>query len=265
MKSFDCKSFIFQRYHQYKNHIPLFMVALLGLLLIHQGIQSYKTKLGMGQKLVEIIVASKDLSKGQNLTNEDVETKKIPEQYAPMGVLKSNDLYKIQEHGITHSISRGEMILWSSLNLNYSYQSASSKIEPGYRAVSIAVDSVSSVSGLIQPGDHVDIMTTLEIPGESKPSTLTLLQNVTVLTVGNSMYAESQNESYATVTLMVLPSEANIINHSGKYGNLSLTLRNPMDNKTIRDVGIVSDHDIVRSAFRTQLQTERDLSTDIDK
>ena len=137
------------------------------------------------------------------------------------------------------------MILWNSLNLHYSYQSASSKIEQGYRAVSIAVDSTSSVSNLIQSGDHVDLITTLELPGESKPSTLTLLQNVTVLSVGDTSYSETQNESYSTVTLMVLPIEANIISHSGKYGSLSLTLRNPMDAKTIRDVAIVSDLSLI--------------------
>jgi len=252
-------------YHQHRNHLPLVILTLIGLALIHQGINSYKKKLGMDQAHTEILVSAADLQKGQTITEQVVEIKKIPTQYAPMGVLKPSDLGKIREHALTYSISRGEMIQWNALNLNYSYQSASSRVEPGYRAVSIAVDPVASVSNLVQAGDHVDLITTLEIPGESNPSTLTLLQNVTVLSVGEALYAENQNQSYSTVTLMVLPTEANLINHSGKHGSLSLSLRNPLDVKTIRDVAIVSDNDVVRSAFRNQLQNERDLNQDLEK
>ncbi len=259
------KHTIMDFYLQHRNHLPVVVFLLIGVVLIHQGVSSYKKKLGMDQAVTEILISSRELNKGQTLTDRDVEVKKIPSQYVPMGVLKPSDLNKIKDHALTTSISKGEMIQWNSLNLHYSYQSASSKIEQGYRAVSIAVDSISSVSNLIQSGDHVDLITTLELPGENKPSTLTLLQNVTVLSVGDSMYSETQNQSYSTITLMVLPIEANIINHSGKYGSLSLTLRNPMDVKTIRDVAIISDHDIVRSAFRNQLQSERDLSKDLEK
>lgn len=259
------KNTVMDFYLQHRNHLPIVIFLLIGIVLIHQGVHSYKRKLGMDQPVTEILISSRDLNKGQTITAQDVEVKKIPLQYVPMGVLKPSDLNKIRDHALTNSISKGEMILWNSLNLHYSYQSASSKIEQGYRAVSIAVDSVSSVSNLIQSGDHVDLITTLELPGETKPSTLTLLQNVTVLSVGDTLYSETQNQSYSTVTLMVLPIEANIINHSGKYGSLSLTLRNPMDAKTIRDIAIVSDHDIVKSAFRNQLQSERDLSKDLEK
>ena len=38
-----------------------------------------------------------------------------------------------------------------------------SVLAPGTRAVSIAVDAVSGVSGLVWPGDHVDIVLTHEI------------------------------------------------------------------------------------------------------
>lgn len=265
MKIESIKQDAHELFHKYRNKIPVIFILLIGIVLIHQGVASYKRKLGMDQPVTEILVSSRDLNKGQTISDADVIIKKIPLQHVPMGVLKPSDINKVRKHAITYSISKGEMILWSSLNLHYSYQSASSKIEQGYRAVSIAVDAISSVSNLIQPGDHVDLITTLEIPGESKPSTLTLLQNVTVLSVGEALYTETQNQSYSTVTLMVLPIEANIINHSGKYGSLSLTLRNPMDIRTIRDVAIVSDHDIVRSAFRNQLQNERDLTPESEK
>lgn len=248
--------------YNHREHWPLTLLFLVGLILIHQGISSYKKNLGLDESVTEILLATRQLSQGETLTKENTATQKIPTKYAPMGVLKSSDLYKIRNHGLNRSISKGEMVLWNELNLHYNYQSASTIIEEGYRAVSIAVDQISSVSHLIQAGDHVDLITTLEIPGESKPSTLTLLQNVSVIAVGDG---QKNEQNYSTVTLMVLPEEANIITHSSKYGNLGFVLRNPLDMKTNRNLGIVSDQDIVQAAFRNHLQSERDLNVDTEK
>lgn len=257
------KEHIKNYFHHYKDRLPIVCVMLIGAVIIHQGISSYKKSLGLGQPMTEILIASHRLNEGQTISSKDVEIQKIPAKYAPIGILKPSDLYKIESRGLIKSVSKGEMILWSSLAENYSYQSPSAKIEQGYRAVTIAVDSISSVANLIQPGDHVDLITTLEIPGESKPSTLTLLQNVTVLTVGEATQEEAA--SYSNVTLMVLPTEANIITHSGKYGSLSLALRNPIDMKTSRNLSVISDQDIVQTAFRNQLQSERDLTPETEK
>ncbi|MCC7460735.1 MAG: Flp pilus assembly protein CpaB [Proteobacteria bacterium] len=245
-------------FHKYRDYLPVVCILLIGLLIIHQGVSGYKKKLGIGQRMTEILIASHPLSEGQRIQERDVTIQKVPEKYVPMGVIKPGDLYKIGGYALTRSIAKGEMILWSTINTQYSYQSASAKIEPGYRAVSIAVDSISSASNMVQPGDHVDLITTLEIPGESKPSTLTLLQNVTVLTVGEANQQDEQRNSYSSVTLMVLPMEANIITHSGKHGSLSLALRNPLDMKTSKDLSIVSDQDIIQAAFRNHMQSERD-------
>lgn len=245
-----------------KQQWPIAVLFLIGLVLIHQGVSNYKKKLGIGESVTEILIAAQNLSEGQVLSEQNVQTQKIPSKYAPMGVLKLADLYKIDGHALNRSVAQGEMILWNALEMNYSYQSASTRIEEGYRAVSISVDQISSVSHLIKAGDHVDLITTLEIPGESKPSTLTLLQNVSVLATGQ---IDVEEKAYGSVTLMVLPEEANIITHSSKYGSLSLVLRNPLDMKTNKNLSIVSDQDIVQAAFRNHLQSERDLNSSLTK
>lgn len=247
----------------HKEQWPIAILFLVGLILIHQGISNYKKSLGLGESITEILVASQLLSEGQTLTDQNVEIQKIPSKYTPMGVLKPADLYKINGQALIRTVSKGEMVLWNALDMNYSYQSASTKIEEGYRAVSIAVDQISSVSHLIKSGDHVDLITTLEIPGENKPSTLTLLQNVSVLSTGEG--TDDEQKGYGSITLMVLPEEANIITHSAKYGSLSLVLRNPLDMKTNKSLGIVSDQDIVQAAFRNHLQSERDLNSKMEK
>lgn len=257
------RQFILLKINQHKQHWPTLLVFLIGAILIHQGMSSYKKKLGVDDPLTEILITSHSLTQGQTLTIEDVQTQQIPEKYAPIGILKPSDLQKISGRALKRNLSPNEMILWNSLDLDHSYQSPSVRIEKGYRAVSISVDPVSSVSGMIQSGDHVDLLTTLEIPGENEPSTLTLLQNITVLQVGGAFKNEDESNSYSTVTLMVLPTEANIINHSSKYGNLSLVLRNPIDMDISRDLGIISNQDLVQAAFRNNVQSERDATANL--
>ena len=107
---------------------------------------------------------------------------------------------------------------------------------------------ISSVSGLIRPNDHIDIIATFRFPNQEgtdklETVTLTLLQNVAVLAVGqdtDSAPSRSlQRQSYSSITLNVTPKEAEILGFAMQKGKLNLTLRNPSDvhvEKDIQDV-----------------------------
>jgi pilus assembly protein CpaB len=244
-------------FHQYRNSLPMLIVFLIGALLIHRGVNSYKKRLGLGSSLIEIVIAAENIQERKQLSKKDFQFQEMPSKFVPMGALRASDVSKIIGYSSKYSIPKGEMVLWSQINTRYNYQSPSTKIENGYRAISIPVDQTSSVSYQILPGDHVDILNTMEIPGENKQSTMTILQNVTVLTVGENSRDKNNNDSYASVTLMVLPTEANLITHGLKNGILSLVLRNPMDVKSVSDLEIVSDQEIIQTTFRNQLQSQR--------
>lgn len=248
-------------FHQHRNSFPMLIVFLIGALLIHRGVNSYKKRLGLGLSLTEIVISSNDIEEGKQLSKKDFHFQEMPSQFVPMGALRASDVPKIIGYTSRYTITKGEMVLWNQINTRYNYQSPSTKIETGYRAISVPVDQTSSVSYQIQPGDHVDILNTMEIPGESKPSTMTILQNVTVLSVGEHSHHTSEGNSYSNVTLMVLPTEANLITHGLKNGILSLVLRNPMDLKSVADLEIISDQEIIQTTFRNQLQSQRNTHT----
>ena len=60
-------------------------------------------------------------------------------------------------------------------------------LRPGIRAVTIGVDAITGISGLIWPGDHVDLILTQEIarPGSTDKSVVseTVLTDVRVIAV----------------------------------------------------------------------------------
>lgn len=252
-------------FYEHKSKLPMIVFFVLGVLIIHKGVEYYKKSIGLGQPMTEVLISTDTINAGQKISRKNLTTMKVPAANTPMGVLKPNDFSKASELTLNRTVSRGEMIFWNSFNTSFNYHSPSAKIEDGYRAVSIGVDALSSVSNMVQPGDHVDLISSMIFPGDTKTTTLTVLQNVSVLSVGEGQGDEESQKSYGTITLMVLPNEVNLITHAAKFGNLTLTLRNPMDSKTNPELNLISEQEIVQTSFRNHMQTIRDLASQIEK
>ena len=108
-------------------------------------------------------------------------------------------------------------------------------LAPGTRAVSIAVDPVSGVGGLIWPGDRVDLILTQEIP-EAATSVKrvvaeTVLTDVRIVAVdqdivqGASPTAGVSGRLASTVTVQVGEDQAERLTVAGRLGRLSLAIR----------------------------------------
>jgi len=110
----------------------------------------------------------------------------------------------------------------------------------GKRAVTIRVDTLSAVGGLINPGDFVDVIATLRIPEEinaekarAKEVITVLFQNLQVLAVGTlfkpvggaELYENRQKTNAVNVTLAVSPEEAGLLTFAEANGKLQLSLR----------------------------------------
>src|SRR3546814_6154354 len=86
----------------------------------------------------------------------------------------------------------------------------SSHLSAGRRAITMPVDAINSVSGLLQPGDLIDLYVSFEY--QRRRITAPLLQGVLVLATGaNTQYANDSGSArpgaYATVTLDAAPED----------------------------------------------------------
>ncbi len=108
------------------------------------------------------------------------------------------------------------------------------RLRPGMRAVSIPVDRVKGVSGLIQPGDRVDVIAVPPQHGDSPAKAVTILRGIRVLAVGDALEDASATPSpteqaATTVTLEVNPKQADLLSWADANASLRLALRSPRE------------------------------------
>ena len=106
------------------------------------------------------------------------------------------------------------------------------------RAVSIGIDRVKAVGGLIQPGDRVDVIAVPPRAGDETPQGRTILYGALVLASGTQMESTSQpspqpgqqdTSTLTTVTLAVTPAQADVLATADVNATLRLALRSPLD------------------------------------
>jgi pilus assembly protein CpaB len=114
----------------------------------------------------------------------------------------------------------------------------SSKIRPGIRALTIAVDEINSVSGMLQPGDRIDLFLSVRPPGQGAAqllpeATAPLMQDLLVLATGRQVRPGGDDprlgRSFTTITVEASPEEAQRLIVAQRGGKLTAMLRNPED------------------------------------
>jgi pilus assembly protein CpaB len=112
-------------------------------------------------------------------------------------------------------------------------------VEPGMRAVTIAVSETTGLDTMLKPGNRVDVIMnysyTAPAADGTADTTVTearlLMENVSVLAVGTALGAEgvTPDVGYTSVTLMVTPEQALALSYGEYTSNLRLVLRSPLD------------------------------------
>ena len=198
----------------------------------------------------KIIVAKTDIPKGVGITANMVAAEAIPEQYIQPKAVTS--LERIEGMVTAQPISKGEQVTLNQLlsNQQASGESLAMATPVGKRAISIMVDNISSLAGMMRPGDYVDVIGLISVPVQtadgktaSQIVTVPLFQNVLVLAVGqelgtgpapsSSRYAKEgeKREGAPIITLALSPQEANLIAFVQEQGKIRFIMRSPADSQ----------------------------------
>ncbi len=193
-----------------------------------------------GGAKVDVLVAATDLPPGKRLERKDLAVRSIPQAYVHGSSLRRGEEEQIVGRLTAAQIIQGQPILWTDLELSRSASKRiSTVIQKGQRAITIPATPESSQAGMLRPGDHLDILANLRRPNEkgvaAEGVTITLMQNIPVISVGTEMgvrqaaeAAEKGTLRVATMTLSVDPEEAELLVFAQSHAALTYILR-PVD------------------------------------
>jgi pilus assembly protein CpaB len=181
-----------------------------------------------GTEVTPVVVASLDIAAGTRIVEEMVETKDIAADTVLAGVFSDTEVVIGQVARVP--LVAGEQVITTKVTATGAAIADGENpplafvIPEGKRAVSIQVSNVIGASGLIRPGDFVDVILTMEV-GEDNIAQ-TILQNVLVLSVDQdvtrAVVSEGEeapvvgdgtevNSEATTVTLAVSPAHGEVL------------------------------------------------------
>lgn len=240
------------------------LIALVAALVVALGVYLFLKEIGKPQETprTAVIVAAVDIPENTKITAEMIVTQEVAtEALLPshiidpqkvVGMVVSSDIYA-GEQIVSNRLVRVGAEVDESKTLAY-------KVDDGMRAVTISVNGVTGLAGMIRPGNRVDLIISYTYDREveedtdadldaaeisasdkgSEPETESvqasrlLLQNVQVLAVG-SVLSRDGTEDYATVTLQLSPEDAVTLSYAEFTCSIRLILRSALDNE-ITDV-----------------------------
>ena len=172
----------------------------------------------------------RDLPVGAIVHKGDLKQVSVASKDLPKGALLDERM--VVNRVVLYPFSANEPLIETSLSRIGAAEGIPATIPEGYRAVSVQINDVSGVAGLIIPGARVDVLFT-------RPGTMveaissTILQNVKVLAIGKMIQAGQTMDPKApkvpVATLVVTPEQVKILELAKNQGKISLALRNPLD------------------------------------
>jgi pilus assembly protein CpaB len=185
----------------------------------------------------DLVVATRPLGVGVMVRASDVKVVKMSTEGFPKGgFTKVED---VLERPVISNILLDEPILEGRLAIRGSGLGLAPTIPVGMRAVSVRVNDVAGVAGFVIPGMHVDVLVTGRPPNGEGDMTSTVLQNITVLSAGQTIQPDARGQAMPapTVTLLVDPEQAQTLTLAGADGKIQLVLRNSSDSAVEKTMG----------------------------
>jgi pilus assembly protein CpaB len=220
--------------------IPIaILTGILATLGVYRYLQKQREHVAPANVSVkQVVVATKNLAMGTRLDATMIRQTDWPADLVTEGTFASAD--SAVDRVVRTDIYTGEAILESKLAPRGSASGFLGLIPPGLRAMTVAVNVVSGVSGFILPHTRVDVLVTVS-PSSVKEEATTriILEDIEVLAVDQTFRKSDEDPvTVQSVTLLVAPEQAEKLALGSNEGKLQLTLRNMVDRRESATGGI---------------------------
>jgi len=192
---------------------------------------------------VYVVMAARNIAPQTEILAGDVVLQSVPRRYAPPAAIQQ--LVAAVGRIAATAIPEGTVLTLATTMAPTAKAGIAGSLPPGKRAVSIAVDDVNGVAGLIRPGNFVDCLLTVDFGDDvgSRFTTLTLLENIPVIAINHNLFppavspqegkakkfTSDDHEGRQMVTVAVSPDAAATLMLAQESGRIHLTLRPQSD------------------------------------
>ncbi|MCW4473332.1 Flp pilus assembly protein CpaB [Xanthomonas sp. H13-6] len=181
-----------------------------------------------GETIV-VAVPKQDMEAGMLVGSDDLAARPVPVDLVPADAITPDNYGDYVGRILRAPVRQGAPVPGAALVPLY--DQFSSVIKAGNVGYTMSVDETNSISGMIAPGDHVDILLTVD-QEQGGARVLPLLENVNVLATGNRVGetpADEDAQGFSNITLELSPREAERLTVAGKAGSLRVILRQNED------------------------------------
>jgi pilus assembly protein CpaB len=235
---------------------PFFLIILMAALAVWMAYKYLDTRSAeMEERLTDqaaksktvVVVPVRDLMEGEVLDLATLATREVPREYVNADALTQESVGPYLGRKLTQAVTKGTPLL-ASFIASYDFKPFSSTLDPGTRAITIPVDDINSVSGMLTAGDKIDLLLLTQDAGSqsgmaSNMQLIPLLEEVVVRATGTTtqrdLLSQAQNGaprnpnrpagSYTTITIAIHPREAQKIVLAQQAGRIIALLRRPDD------------------------------------
>jgi pilus assembly protein CpaB len=181
--------------------------------------------------VTQVVVAANDLGMGSTLSAKDVTVIDWYSNTVPDGAFNKADA--VIGRPTLFPLVAKQPVLDRDLGVQGAGIGLAGKIPEGMRATAVRSNEISGVAGFLYPGSHVDCMLTFTPPGGKMPETQTVLQNVEVLTAGQTIEPDPQGrpQKVNVVTVLLSPQDSQKLQLASAQGNIQFVLRSGADLK----------------------------------
>lgn len=215
-------------------------IAAIATYGVFRVLQAAKTSARVATR--PVVVATKDIPAGALLEKQSLAVQQWPAVAIPKEALGS--LQAAQGRVTRVPVFTGEAIVPGRLARAGTAPGLEARITPGMRAMSVRINDVAGLSGLVQPNSRVDVLLTLResgVRGAEEVSKL-FLENMRVLSMGSRTTRDDSGDPApaTTATLEVTPTQAEKLAVAQRQGMIQLVLRGFDDVDSTRTKGSTS-------------------------
>jgi pilus assembly protein CpaB len=168
------------------------VAAVLVFVAVNSSDDDSTTPASPAGDVTAVVVASQDISAGSEITAEMVKSVDVPVSLVVKNAITDSEL--VVGETARFPISEGEQLVKASFGAQSEEDALAYVVPKGKRAISLSVEEVTAVGGLLRSGDRVDVIAVFDSdrnileflagPAESRPTTAVIvLQDVEILAI----------------------------------------------------------------------------------